>query len=565
VSPAELFERYRDLRAYLAWSDDDLTHAVALAALMQPHLELLIDDFYNEIQRHPEASRVLRGGEPQIRLLKQSLRGWLEELFSGQYDANYVRRRWLVGLRHAEIGLNQVYTHIALARLRLHMLGIVGRAKLPSPARWSLCETLNKLLDLDLALIVDSYEFHRLQMETRAERERSERKFRNLVEAAACMIVIMREDFRVVYFSPYAEHLTGHAAVDVLNKPFGELFAVAAEVDEGMHEGWLSADAQLPITNVDMPIRCRDGSVRWLAWNALRLDEFEGATAVLAVGHDITEKRRSAERLLQAERLAAIGQTITGLAHESRNALQRINSCTEMLEFEVEGNSEALQLIRRSQQAQDDLARLFDEVRNFAAPISLELTSGPVDKIWREAWGLMHSECRGRDASLREKIEVDDLVVVADRFRLVQVFRNLFENSLAACGDPVRIEIVCRSLPPGAIDPSELPRGPVGSAALDQRGERRGLEPPGTASDWIEIRVRDNGPGLDPRARREVFEPFFTTKTKGTGLGMAIAHRVLAAHGGSITVGDPSRRGAEFVLRWPRACDEPVPSNRRRG
>jgi PAS domain S-box-containing protein len=403
-----------------------------------------------------------------------------------------------------------------------------------------------------------------LQLETRAERERSERKFRNLVEAAACMIVIMREDFRVVYFSPYAERLTGHAAVDVLNKPFGELFAVASEQEEGMHEGWLGADTQLPMTNVDMPIRCRDGSVRWLAWNALRLDEFEGSTAVLAVGHDITEKRRSAERLLQAERLAAIGQTITGLAHESRNALQRINSCTEMLEFEVEGNSEAIQLIRRSQQAQDDLARLFDEVRNFAAPISLELTPGPVDKIWREAWGLMHSECRGRDASLREQIEADDLVVLADRFRLVQVFRNLFENSLAACSDPVRIEIVCRSLPAAAIDLSELPRGPVATATRNGRRERSGPEP-ATPSDWIEIRVRDNGPGLDPRARREVFEPFFTTKTKGTGLGMAIAHRVLAAHGGSITVGDPGRRGAEFVLRLPRACDEPVSTNRRRG
>ena len=61
-------------------------------------------------------------------------------------------------------------------------------------------------------------------MEKLAERERSERKFRNLVEAAACMIVIMREDFRVVYFSPYAERLTGYRAADVEQRSFLDLF-----------------------------------------------------------------------------------------------------------------------------------------------------------------------------------------------------------------------------------------------------------------------------------------------------------------------------------------------------
>ena len=93
-----------------------------------------------------------------------------------------------------------------------------------------------------------------------------------------------------------------------------------------------------PIQDLEVPIRCREGGQRWLVWNALRIEDVDAQPALLAVGHDITDKRHSAERLVQAERLAAIGQTITGLAHESRNALQRINSCTEMLEFELEDN-----------------------------------------------------------------------------------------------------------------------------------------------------------------------------------------------------------------------------------
>ena len=97
---------------------------------------------------------------------------------------------------------------------------------------------------------------------------------------------------------------------------------------------------------------------------------------------------------------------------------------------------------------------------------------------------------------------------------MVQLFRNMFENALAACGDPVEIGVACRE--------GELEGHPA-----------------------VEIRVCDNGPGLDVEARASVFEPFFTTKTKGTGLGMAIAKRVVEAHGGRITAEGREDRPAE--------------------
>jgi signal transduction histidine kinase len=247
----------------------------------------------------------------------------------------------------------------------------------------------------------------------------------------------------------------------------------------------------------------------------------------------MTDKRVAVDRQLQSERLAAIGQTIAGLAHESRNALQRIHSCTEMLEFEVSDRPPAMQLIRRSQQAQDDLTRLFDEVRNFAAPISLELSPCSIANVWREAWSLVQPVARGREVMFHESLPDEDLRLMVDRFRLVQVFRNLFENSLAACDGLVHIEVVCR------LESAQEPQGHEHQADAN-------------VEEWVEIRVRDNGPGLSPRAKREVFEPFFTTKTKGTGLGMAIANRVLAAHNGSISVGQSGHPGAEFVLKLPR-------------
>jgi signal transduction histidine kinase len=264
----------------------------------------------------------------------------------------------------------------------------------------------------------------------------------------------------------------------------------------------------------------RDGSERWVVWNAQKLEDFEGQPAVLIVGQDFTERREAQERLLRSERLAGIGQMVTGIAHESRNALQRIQSCSEMLELEIEGNNEAMRLVRRIEEAQDHLIRLFDEVRGFVAPIHLERTHCRMDSVWREAWQLLETTRRGRNASLVDNTSGIDLNVDIDRFRLVQVFRNLLENSLAAGHDPVVIEISCRDV------------------QLD--GERA-----------VEISVHDNGPGLTPDARQNVFEPFFTTKTKGTGLGMAIARRIIDAHGGKIAVGDSSL-GAEFNISLPK-------------
>jgi signal transduction histidine kinase len=259
---------------------------------------------------------------------------------------------------------------------------------------------------------------------------------------------------------------------------------------------------------------------RHLHWSAVPLCDAAGEPfALLVIGHDITTLHESQQRALQAQRLAAIGQMATGLAHESRNALQRIGASAEMLELELEGNAAALALVARIHQSQSHLHMLLDEVRNYAAPIGLDRSQCRLSEVWREAWELLLVQRRGRQAELREKLTAHDLTIDIDRFRFVQVFRNLLENALAACPDPAIIEIEC-------------------TPALVQGG-------PG-----FQVHVRDNGPGLSIDQARRAFEPFFTTKPTGTGLGLAIAQRIVEAHGGMITIGCPPR-GAEFLVEVP--------------
>jgi signal transduction histidine kinase len=162
---------YRELQSYVGWTDDDAIRVRSIAPLVKPHIDALIDDFYAEIERHPDARQVITGGAEQINRLKKSLKGWLAELFSGQYDQPYVERRWRVGYRHVEIGLNQVYTNAALSRLRRGILAILERGWQGSVTEMlAVRASLNTLIDLDLAIIEDAYQTEYRRRQSAAER-----------------------------------------------------------------------------------------------------------------------------------------------------------------------------------------------------------------------------------------------------------------------------------------------------------------------------------------------------------------------------------------------------------
>lgn len=159
MNKQQIFHRYQELQRYVGWTADDAVIAHALLPLAEPGFVNLVEDFYAEIEQHPAARAVITGGMVQIERLKGSLVIWLRELLSGQYDADYVYRRWKIGYRHVEIGLDQVYTNVAISRLRKGLLQVVEREWKGSSAKLLQARvTLNTLIDLDLALIEDAYQ-----------------------------------------------------------------------------------------------------------------------------------------------------------------------------------------------------------------------------------------------------------------------------------------------------------------------------------------------------------------------------------------------------------------------
>lgn len=341
-----------------------------------------------------------------------------------------------------------------------------------------------------------------------------------LLEVAHVLVLMLDVQGRIQFVNPHCLATSGYQRSELLGHAWEEVLLEEAErrrVHIARGQGRLMSSG-----GIFRGLRTRDGLHRAVEWQYLPLTGLSQQTlACLVVGRDETDLREAQKKVLQMERLAAIGQMAAGLAHESRNALQRSQACLSMLRWRCGDNAQQLDLVDRIQLAQNDLLRLYEGAREYAVPIHLDLQSCHLAGIWRAVWKELRELAPERDALLEEEIEGIDLTCVADRFRLGQVFRNLLENALAACPDPVRVTLVSHD--------TSL----AGAAA-------------------VQIVLRDNGPGFSAEQRQHLFEPFHTTKVKGSGLGMSIAKRIVEAHGGQIAVGPGEQPGAEILITLPR-------------
>ena len=332
---------------------------------------------------------------------------------------------------------------------------------------------------------------------------------------------------RIFYVSPAYEEIWGQSCESLYENPKSFLDPIHEEDRElalialrGFEEGkW----------NVEYRIVRPDGAIRWIEDRGFPIKNQSGTFYRMAgTATDITERKRAEEKLLQSERLAAIGEMVAGLAHESRNALQRGQAALERLALQFERHPEASTLIPKGreliaaiQQAQEDLEYVYDEVKAYAAPLTIRRGMFDLGKIVQEAWNYLASELERREISFRQgKIDLD-LHCEVDPVPMRQVFRNILENSLSACSDPVEITV--------AWCEAEISAHPA-----------------------IQISLHDNGPGLTPEAKEKIFLPFYTTKTKGTGLDMAIARRIVEAHAGHIRIDEGSGQGTRTVITRPR-------------
>ena len=343
-------------------------------------------------------------------------------------------------------------------------------------------------------------------------RQQAEQRYRSLFENTLDGLLMLDDAGRIVAANPAACTILGRDEVTLQLSRLGSLninisgCSGPAQWNHFFSEPTSIGEGTLPRNG---------GETASVEYRAVR--GFAQGLHLLSL-HDVTARKQAEERALQAERLAAIGETMAALVHESRNALQRSKASLEMLQLEVEDRPEALKLIQRAQKAQEDLHRLYEEVRQWAAPLTLRREACDLRELWKEVWCLVKQAHPARDTRLIEDIACQDAVCHIDPFLISQVLRNIFENALEVTPPGSTITVRCMS---------------------------------STQSGEIVIAITDQGPGLSTEQQRRIFEPFFTTKSKGTGLGMAIAQRIVHSHQGEIAARSPG--GAEIEIKLPRS------------
>lgn len=248
-----------------------------------------------------------------------------------------------------------------------------------------------------------------------------------------------------------------------------------------------------------------------------------GAPSAVVVWQDRTEERRLENSLLQAGKLAAIGQLAAGVAHEINNPLTAINANSQMLKMVIPQEDDMYEAVDLIARAGARATKVVRGLLDFARQNQYSFELGDVNGSIMQALNLVAYQLRSADIEVNHRLEEDLPQVRASWEHLKTVWLNLLINA--------RDAVVAR---PG-------PRNIEIETRLASSG------------DHVQVLVTDDGVGLSPAEAPHIFEPFYTTKEpgQGTGLGLATSHRIIQQHGGDIEVVSQPGEGATFIVRLP--------------
>jgi PAS domain S-box-containing protein len=361
---------------------------------------------------------------------------------------------------------------------------------------------------------------------------RRERDFaEGLIETAQAIILVLDSEARIIRYNPFVEKLTGYPLEEVVGRDWISVFLPKSD-QERIRAAFRQAIGDMQTRGYVNTILTRDGHPREIEWYDRTLKNDRGEiTGLLAVGLDITERRRSAEvaQQRQAEvehihRLHTMGEFAAGLAHELNQPLCAISSCAQAAQRLLQTESPDLansrtaieEVVVQAERAAEVIRRL----RLFVRKHEPQRAALDVNALIRETLALVRPEARQHDMTV--VLELDERLppIQADRVQIQQVLLNLQRN---------------------AID-----------AIREVRRERRELVISTVLRDnQLEVAVRDTGRGLPEKDPERVFESFYTTKQTGLGLGLPLSRSFIEAHGGRLWAAANTEGGATFRFTLP--------------
>ena len=442
-----------------------------------------------------------------------------------------------------------------------HLSGFEMRVK-TSRGRviWMILSAVVTEMDGQPVAVSGLYDIDRRKRAEEALRE-SENFVSAVLNTASALVVVLDTEGRIVRFNRACEKASGYKFEEVKDRPFWEVLILSEECEMVRYRFEALCEGKFPNSGENF-WRTKTGDRRLISWsNTALTDELEKVEYIVATGIDITEKREAEaalcrsiadvksagkdlsdarNKLVQAEKMAALGNLMAGIAHEINTPVGAVTSMHDTLVRAVQRLEETLQQkfpeaceqdpkIQATLKVISDANRVIGtgtarviqivrSLRSFARQDGAEMKEADLHEGIENSLTLLHHDLKNRVEVIREYGALPPVPCFSNR--LNQVFLNLLVNAAQAIDGAGRIVVKTD-----------------------------------TGDGYARVSIQDTGTGIAEENLRKIFEPGFTTKSvgEGTGLGLSICRQIVEDHNGDILVESRAGEGTTFTLRVPLA------------
>lgn len=345
---------------------------------------------------------------------------------------------------------------------------------------------------------------------------------RHILESIPTGVLTVSEEGIITAANPTAETILERTADSLLGKHYGVVFGEGHPIQVILAQILNHGGS---IRSKEIAFDSKKGEVRTIRISNVDLTGDDGKPAGMIFQlNDVTEWLALEKQVNEAQRLAALHTLSAGVAHELRNPLSALDLNLHLLEEELR---ETINLPTRANEyfkvLNTELSRLsaiLDNIMRYAQSRPSQFQEVNIQSLVSHVTQLLQHEAEDRNQHLQVSVPTNLPDVQGDETQIAQALINVVINALQAMSAGGICQIIVQER---------------------ERQER----------SWVEIAVHDTGQGIDPQSLVHIFDPFYTTKETGTGLGLAVAHRILQNHGGRIDVTALPDEGTSVTLSLP--------------
>jgi two-component system sensor kinase FixL len=343
----------------------------------------------------------------------------------------------------------------------------------------------------------------------------SQKRFRAILDTATSAILSINEDHEIILFNNAAERIFGYSRREIL----GENLNALVPPQYGNHGSFVRRFMEKRESDVigkTLSLTAlRKGGEEFPIELSLSSMEMDGRMTFTAIIKDVSPQQQLEKKLLQSERLAAVGQAVAHVAHEIRNPLMIIGGFSSQMRRNLTDERDIHKLEMILEEV-NRLERLVAGLGDFTKSYRLVKRMTDINAVIQDVVKIMTEVYPSGQYALNQDFSHHLKEINCDPDKLKQVFINIISNGFEAMAEGGAITISTESL-----------------------------------VDGIEIRIRDEGIGIPDEELQHIFEPFYTTRKSGSGLGLAISYKIIEAHHGDISAISRPGEGTTFIIRLP--------------